>query len=89
MRKALLGFETEYESLKARQEALAKEKEDAKVAACATVDAEFATREAIFVDVLNRLSEEVPDPVPETNENEIVVNVEDYVNPINEFANIQ
>ena len=88
MRKALLGFESEYEGFKARQEALAAEKEEAKAAACAKVDAEFASREAIYVDVLNRLSEEVPDPVPES-EQKITENVECYVDPVNEFANIQ
>lgn len=88
MRKALLGFESEYESFKARQEALAAEKEEAKVAACAEVDAKFASREAIYVDVLNRLSEEVPDPVPESEQN-VTENIDAYVDPVNEFANIQ
>lgn len=67
MRIAKKGFEVAYETLEAKQKALAEEKETAKAEACAKVDAEFEAQEKTLNIVLNELSEEIPDPIPETD----------------------
>lgn len=65
MRVAIKGFEAEFEAFTAKKITLTEEKETAKAEACAQVDADFAEREAILDEVLEKISVEEPDPIPE------------------------
>jgi hypothetical protein len=68
MRIAKKGFETVYETLEAKQKALANEKAIAIEEACAKVDAEYVEQEELLNSVLTELSDEIPDPIPETED---------------------